>query len=372
MSSSPDLNPILDDLAAGRIDAAEASRRIEAARAAVPAEPAEPHESESWRAYAREETRPHETPAPAEPTRAPAAGAQPTASAADVSDEPPAPKPAGAKGRGAERVSIRSVGRRVRVIGDPSVASVAVTGPHVLRRSGGVLEVASEGQATPLEGFSLLKLPRSLDDLKNLGLGTELVIQVNPRLTVDAEVTGSGLAIEGVPTLGRIRVTAGGASLRGVRQASDVLVQMGSALVEGPFAEGRSRVKCESGALTVSLTEGANVTVRGQANMGRLNWPGEGLGVVDEWIVGNGSRRLDVEIVMGMATIKDTTATGAGGAGSESSAKDGDPTCPSCGGAVGGGRFCPHCGTPLAHACSGCGKTLPSGAKFCPECGVAA
>ena len=123
--------------------------------------------------------------------------------------------------------------------------------------------------------------------------------------------------------------------------------------------------------VAVTLTAGANVTVRGQANMGRLNWPGEGLGVVDEWIVGNGSGRLDVEIVMGMATIKDTTATGAEGAGPASSAEDGGPTCPSCGGVVKGGRFCPHCGTPLAQACSGCGKPLPSGAKFCPECGAA-
>jgi len=368
MSSSPDLNPILDDLAAGRIDAAEASRRIEAARAGAADEP---HESDSWRAYAREETRPHEAPAPApEPPPEAKPEPAPTASVDDVPDEPPAPKPAGAKGRGAERVSIRSVGRRVRVIGDPSVSSVAVTGPHVLRRSGNVLEVASEGQGMPLEGFSLLKLPRSFDDLKNLGLGTELVVAVNPRLAVDAEVTGSGLAIEGVPTLGRIRVTAGGASLKGVRQASDVLVQMGSALVEGPIAEGRSRIKCESGALTVWLSEGANVTVRGQASMGRLNWPGEGLGVVDEWIVGHGSARLDVEIVMGMATIKDTTDAGAQASG-PAPAAPGGATCPNCKGAVQGGRFCPHCGTALAVTCSGCGKTLPPGAKFCPECGVA-
>lgn len=371
MSNSPDLNPILDDLAAGRIDAAEASRRIEAARAA--AEP-EPHESESWRAYAREETRAHEEPAPepeaASGPSAPPPGPEPTASREKAAEEPPASRPAGAKGRGAERVSIRSVGRRVRVVGDAGVASVAVTGPHVLRRSGNVLEVASEGQATPLEGFSLLRLPRSLGDLKNLGLGAELVVQVNPRLAVDAEVTGSGLSVEGVPILGRVRVTAGGASLRGVRQVADVLVQMGTALVEGPLSEGRSRVRCESGGLTVNLTEGANVTVRGQASMGRINWPGEGLGMVDEWIVGSGSARLDIEIVMGMATVKDAAGGGVEG-GQPMPEAAGSATCPSCHAPVAGGKFCPHCGTPLAQTCPGCGRTLPSGARFCPECGTA-
>lgn len=76
--SEPDLTAILDDLAAGRIDAAEAARRIEQARtdAAVPPTPPgeeagqetpdaeevveddrveEPHREE-WRSFAREET----------------------------------------------------------------------------------------------------------------------------------------------------------------------------------------------------------------------------------------------------------------------------------------------------------------------------
>jgi hypothetical protein len=39
--------------------------------------------------------------------------------------------------------------------------------------------------------------------------------------------------------------------------------------------------------------------------MGRINWPGDGGGEVDEWVVGNGNGRLDIEIVMGMATIKE-------------------------------------------------------------------
>lgn len=397
MSTDPDLTAILADLAAGRIDPAEAAARIGSARPASDApgppssesaapEPAEPEPA--WKAYAREEL------------HAPAA--QPAASAADPEPQsepqpepqarpepgrpapprerpaqPPRPpreepreQPAGAQGAGAQRVSIRSVGRRVRVLGDASVATVAVTGPHTLRRSGTVLEVAAEGAGRPLEGFNLLKLPRSLDDLRGLGLGAELLVRVNPALVVDAEVTASGLATEGVPRLGRVRVTAGGASLRDVRQAADVLVQAGSASVEGPIGEGRSRVKCESGALTVVLTPGANVTVRGQASFGRVAWPGDAA-EVDEWVVGAGSGRLDLEIVMGLATVRDA-GSDAGGASSGPARTAAEGTCPECG-AEASGRFCSSCGAKLPGGrCQHCGQELPAGARFCPGCGAPA
>jgi membrane protease subunit (stomatin/prohibitin family) len=46
--------------------------------------------------------------------------------------------------------------------------------------------------------------------------------------------------------------------------------------------------------------------------------------------------------------------------------------CPSCNAESGGGKFCQHCGSPLAAApagtfCQNCGATLGS-AKFCGEC----
>ncbi len=400
MSSDPDLSAILSDLASGRIDQAEAARRIAATQAGtsepIAGEGADPNEDafqfdtpdeagpdgtehdepsqgshdEPWRAFAREEAR-RPAPEPAASTGSASGGAS-TGSAGGAASAGSAGgggASSSSAGRGARRVSIRSVGRRVRVIGDASVPSVAVTGPHVLRRSGTVLEVTSEGQGTPLENFSLLKLPRSLDDLKSIGLGTELVVRVNPALAVDAEVTASGLAIEGVPYVGHVRVTAGGASIKGVRQAEDVLVQAGSATVEGPIGEGRSRVKCESGGLTVTLTDGANVTVRGQASVGRIAWPGEGVGTVDEWVVGNGSGRLDVEIVMGLATVRE--AQGVHG-DADAANGEGERRCSACGEPA-PGKFCPSCGAPQpAGACSGCGKPLPAGARFCPECGTAA
>ena len=49
-------------------------------------------------------------------------------------------------------------------------------------------------------------------------------------------------------------------------------------------------------------------------------------------------------------------------------------SCPHCGAAVAGGKFCGSCGGKLAATsfCSECGSELAEGVKFCPECGTAA
>lgn len=253
--SEPDLTSILNDLAEGHIDAAEAAKRIEAAKRA-------------------------------------AAGAP-----------EPDPEPSGPTGvKGTSRVSVRAVGRRVRIVADPGVATAAVNGEHVLRRAGDVLEITSDGDFAPtLGGLSMLRPPRSLDDLRGISLTKGLTVRVNPAIEVDAEVTAGSLTTEGVPFLGRVRVTAGGAELKGPRRVSDALVQAGSASVTGPISVGRSRVKVESGSLQVRLTRGANVTVRGEAQVGRVQWPGDGS--LSELVVGNGTARLDVEAVMGLVSV---------------------------------------------------------------------
>ena len=44
----------------------------------------------------------------------------------------------------------------------------------MLRRNGKVMEVSSTGEFGPnLTGFSLIRPPRSLDDLRDIGLGKE-------------------------------------------------------------------------------------------------------------------------------------------------------------------------------------------------------
>lgn len=298
--SDPDLTPILEELAAGRIDAAEAARRIDALKAAsrpadepVDAETIDPEPSNDELADDIEAGRRQYSPHAREVFE------QPPADAASAGRR----RAAGSKG--VDRISVRVVGRRVRIVGDPSVATASAEGPHVLRRSGSVLEVTSDGEFGPnLDGFSLLRPPRSLDDIRSLGLGKELYLRVNPSIAVDVEITAGHLTCSGVPYLGKVRVTAGGADLSDLAEANDVLVQAGSVNLRGAITSGRSRVRVESGNLNIDLDESSNVIVRGEVQLGKINWSGLHNGPLDEVVLGNGSARLDVGVVMGFASIR--------------------------------------------------------------------
>lgn len=325
------MTTILEALAAGRIDAAEAARRIDALKASSSADDAtaDSPDSEATReptneelaaqqqepqdAWAAATDRPQqatyttESFAPADSSSTPRdEETVADESAEEATEQEPAAKGGGPKkSGGVERLSVRAVGRRVRIIGVPSVATVSADGPHVLRRNGSVLEVSSDGEVgSSMDGFTLLKAPRSLDDFRSLGLGKELLLRVNPDIAVDVEVTAGSLNTERVPHLGKVRVTAGGAKLLDVEEITDALIQAGSATVKGSIKTGRSRIRAESGSLSVQLADDSNVTVKGEAQLGKVNWSGGHSGAGDEVVMGNGSARLDVEVVMGHASVR--------------------------------------------------------------------
>ncbi|SER71747.1 hypothetical protein SAMN05443377_10747 [Propionibacterium cyclohexanicum] len=328
MSQSPGLEAILADLAAGVIDTTEATRRIEAlsSRSAPDTDPYDdPAPARDEYAAGRAQYAQHAT------ERAGQAGQQPARDQSerqtDGSDEPAAqqastarpeaqhaaeaaPSPAASTSAGTvRRIVIRATGRLVRVIGDPSVPSAEAHGPHTLRRNGELLEVTSESDIGPsLRGFSIVNPPRSAEDLRRLGFGPELVVRVNPKIDVDAEITGGGLTTVQVPRLGRIRVTAGGANLADVVAVRDALVQAGGATVRGPISEGRNRVRVESGSLSVGLYPQANVTVTAQARLGMVSWPEGQPKQLDEYVAGNGAARLDLSVMMGHISVRDEQA----------------------------------------------------------------
>jgi hypothetical protein len=309
------MTSILEELAAGRIDAAEAARRIDALKAAGTAAPetastdARPEPSNADLAaqrveqdpWAAETDRPQytdhavesfaaETPEPAKPTK--------------PVEEPTRFKPVNTNG--VERISVRAVGRRVRIVGETAVATLSADGPHVLRRNGSVLEVSSDGElGASLDGFSILRgAPRNLDDIRALGLGKELLLKVNPNIVVDVEVTAGSLNTERVPHLGKIRVTAGGAKLLDVTEINDALVQAGQATIKGAIRTGRNRIRAESGSLSITLADDSNVTVTGEAQLGKVSWAGGHSGAGDEVVMGNGSARLEIQVVMGHAQVR--------------------------------------------------------------------
>ena len=198
------------------------------------------------------------------------------------------------------------MGRRVRIVGETSVATLSADGPHVLRRNGAVLEVSSDGElGASIDGFSLLRnAPRNLDDFRALGLGKELFLRVNPNIIVDVELTAGSLNTEQVPHLGKIRVTAGGAKLVDVTEINDALIQAGQATIKGVIRTGRNRIRAESGSLVISLADESDVTIKGDAQLGKVSWSGGHDGAGDEVVMGNGSAKLDIEVVMGHAQVR--------------------------------------------------------------------
>ena len=322
MSTDPLMSAILDDLSAGRIDASEAARRIDALKAApaedrsepetVVAEPStrpttEAHDDSASDPWAAATDRPQHATFARETV-----GQEPVTRGESAPVTPPASAPAssgprgGKAANGVERISVRAVGRRVRIVGETSVATLSADGPHVLRRNGTTLEVSSDGEIGPsLDGFSILRgVPRSLEDIRALGLGKELLLRVNPALAVDVEVTAGQLSTERVPHLGKVRVTAGGAKLLDVAEVNDVLVQAGSATIKGTITQGRHRVRVESGSLSITLGDDSNVTIKSDAQLGRVSWAGGHSGAGDEVVMGHGNARLDVEVVMGHASVR--------------------------------------------------------------------
>jgi hypothetical protein len=300
--TTPDMTSILEELAAGRIDAAEAARRIDALKASestsetTPSEPTNEQlagsaaDADPWAAVTDQ------------PGQAGSASSSPQPGA--PGEEPVRTKPVNTGG--VERISVRAVGRRVRIIGETSVATLSADGPHVLRRNGPVLEVSSDGElGASLDGFSILRgAPRSLDDIRALGLGKELFLRVNPNLIIDVEVTAGSLNTERVPHLGKVRVTAGAAKLLDVTEINDSLVQAGQATIKGTIKTGRNRVRAESGTLSITLTDDSDVTVTGEAQLGKISWAGGHNGAGDEVVMGNGSAKLEIEVVMGHAQVR--------------------------------------------------------------------
>lgn len=206
---------------------------------------------------------------------------------------------------GINRVQVLGRGRRVRIIGDPQVATTEVVGKHTVRRNGRTLEIEAEANGGPsLRKTFSFRLPRTGDDLRDLALGKALVVRVNPALLVDAEVTGSGLTIESVPVLGRIRVTAGRITVTGVVELQDVLLQATAGTISGDIGRGRSRVQVESGTVEITLGPEANLTVRADARMGMIRWPGDYEGRIDEYSIGNGAARMDVSVTGGVVTLR--------------------------------------------------------------------
>jgi hypothetical protein len=195
----------------------------------------------------------------------------------------------------------------VKVVADTAVSTAAAEDVHQVKRSGSTLEIIGDKEFSGVvDAISWARSLRKIDDVKALGIGKELTVRVNPTLEVDIDLTGSSLIVSDLPHIGKVRLTAGVATISGARIVSDVLVQAGQATITGRFTQGWSRIRCESGQVIVEVSPDSDVLLRADAQLGRITW--EGREAVDgELTLGEGASHLDVGVVIGHGVVRVTS-----------------------------------------------------------------
>jgi hypothetical protein len=216
----------------------------------------------------------------------------------DEAREEPAPARLAPRLSGVERVLVRVAARNVRLLGDAGVSTVAVEGPHRLSRDADAVVVSDEESRLGPESFVMSRAGgwRSL-----FRPDRWLTVRVNPALVAEVELSAGSLTAEGVPRLARVRVTAGSARVQDAADPLDLLVQAGSAVVLARPTGGRWTLRTESGSLSVRLLAGSDATVAGHASLAKVV---VGSGGSSTAVVGSGAAQLDVEAVMGSAVVE--------------------------------------------------------------------
>ena len=206
-----------------------------------------------------------------------AAGRLDPAEAARLLDAPAA---------GARSVRVRSAYQAVEIVGDPEVAELLVVdGTHRVQREGDVLIVGDAAS----EGFRF---------------GTwqgarRLAVRVNPRLDVDAEVTGALLSVRGVDGAMRAVVQAGSAGIEGASGSLDLRVTSGSAAVAGS-PRGDWRLRSESASLNVVLDARSDATVSVTGRHSRV----DAFGSETHAVLGSGVHAIDIDAAFSDVVVR--------------------------------------------------------------------
>ncbi len=233
--------------------------------------------------------------------------AEPAEANGDQSSGTTTERPAAPSVPAIDRIEVRATSRRVRLIGDPSVREFAVDGPHQVRREGSTLHITGDTQPMPTDDtFVLITGGRFREAAervqRGLGQNIGLTVRVRPDLAVGAEVIAGSLHIEGVRKLDHVRTTAASLRVQDAESPMDVLIQAGSAQVATRQTRGRTRVRCESGSLTLKLLDGTDARVRHDVQLGKFAIQPEQRTDRDI-VVGTGAAEIDVEVVMGAVTV---------------------------------------------------------------------
>jgi hypothetical protein len=215
-------------------------------------------------------------------------------------------------------VRVNASYRSVDVLGDPSVAEVAVSGSHAVRSDDGVLVVESHenplasvfGTAAPGTRFSFADLPRGLTWAR-AWKDQHLVIRVNPELPVEIDAAGANLRVSGMEAGTKVRLIASALKLDRSRGPLD-LDAFTSSVKGSATPSGSSRISAESSSVKLHLGAGTDTRITARNRMGKVVLPNavSRAGLVDPEVtqatVGSGRGELAVDAVMSSVILTST------------------------------------------------------------------
>jgi hypothetical protein len=302
------LRSLLTDVAEGRVDPAEAARRLSGVDAPAGAVPT----ADPWAGATAD---PDATAPASSGGSTGATGAAATSSTA--ASEPAAGEPRLPSGSDpVDRVVVQASARPVRVVADPTVATLTVDGPHTVRRDGGTVRV--EVPVTPSsDGPGSYRYERKAGLSRWISqatlLGVPLTVRLNPDLPLEVEVMAGSVDITGLRSELTFSVTAG--SLKATDCTGPVVgtVSAGSARLDVRPTSGRSHIRAESGSVDLRLQPGSDVRVTARAELGEVKIKaldgssstkvvqGDG---AHEVVLGSGTALVEVDVVMGSVKVR--------------------------------------------------------------------
>ena len=191
----------------------------------------------------------------------------------------------------------------VTVVGDESVREAVAEGPHVATREGDTYVIeADEDSMVP--GFAFGTRFRFGFELQE----RKLLVRMNPRLLLDAEVQAGTLTVRGLRAAIKAEVQAGSTRIEDFTGTIDLDVQAGSVKAFGKLTEGASRISCQAGSVKIELDPGSSVKISAKTSLGRVTLPGAGAmtgvgGGGSQAVLGAGVATLDIEAELGSVQV---------------------------------------------------------------------
>lgn len=206
------------------------------------------------------------------------------------------------------RIVVKAGAVRLTIIGDPTVAEAVADGPHTMRREGDSLMI----NTNTAQGDFSVEPPRSafmtwVGQMVNR-VGAAVEVRVNPDLPIQVLLVGGVLDLSGVRAGASVGVEAGSATLAG---SGPLLfdVASGSGKVDWSFT-GQSRVRADMGSVSVTVRPDSDVVVTADTSLGQAivkshtgNLKAPQDGATPGVTVGAGAGSLTVSSRMGAAQV---------------------------------------------------------------------